>query len=379
MIMISSSSSRPPPLLLLDTGEGGGGGGGEGRSKTTTKMTTKASDSCISSDDDNDDDGIDTTIIIRRYVEETDRDQVHNLFRRGMESLLPTLTYNVITSSLFYVPVGCISLLVRWCCCCCVSSKSKFINISNDNSKKFISSMSMISRGSSSSSFLLLELLASFGVVILSSILLVHYTGFVLFNPYIQHSIDTDLSNIYDVYFKNGGTFLVAVETTTSTSSSSTTSSLNNRIVGCVAGEKKKKTQKKQQQQQPQEEDDQRRRQQQGQDEDDDDDGVYELRRMSVDSTIQRRGLGKKLIQALEKELKNVVVVGSKGGCQMKKMKKIYLTCSNLQHSAHHLYRKSGFVHVDTTFSKNSNAPYLFRNIVRFYRLEKYYYNCNKR
>ena len=336
LILISSSSSRPPPLLRLDTDEEGGA-----RSKTTPKTLTlpptMTSDSFTSNDtDENYDDGT-TTIVIRRYVDETDRDQVHNLFRRGMESLLPTLTYKVISSSSFYVPVGCISLLVRWCV-------SKFII--SDHDKKFIRSM----RGSSLS-FLLPEL-TSLGVI-LSSVLLVHYTSFVLFNPYIQHSIDADLSNINDVYFNNGGTFLVAVDTSSSTSP--------NRIVGCVAGEKK--TTKKQQ------EDDQQQQQQQGKD-DDGSNIIYELRRMSVDGTIQRRGLGKKLIQALENELFNVVG---------KTHPKIYLTCSNLQHSAHHLYRKSGFLHVDTTFSKNPNAPLLFRNVVKFYRLEKEYNNENKR
>jgi GNAT superfamily N-acetyltransferase len=108
------------------------------------------------------------------------------------------------------------------------------------------------------------------------------------FQGYVQNSIDTDLANIPSVYQKDGGCFLVAT--------------VNERVVGIVGGEFK-------------EEKDGKR--------------VYELRRMSVDSQIRGRGIGKRLIHRLEKELDRLSM--------------IFLTCSNLQLPAHALYKGQNF------------------------------------
>ena len=92
-----------------------------------------------------------------------------------------------------------------------------------------------------------------------------------------------------DVYNKDGGVFLVA--------------EMGNKVVGIVGGEFKEESA----------------------------DGArtYELRRMSVDSRVRGRGLGKRLVRALEETLD--------------RPSKLFLKCSNAQFAAHALYRGQGF------------------------------------
>ena len=103
---------------------------------------------------------------------------------------------------------------------------------------------------------------------------------------YIQQACESDLSNIQGVYFNTGGCFLVAIDT-----------SNNNQVVGTIAGEGK------------------------GENE-------FEMRRMFVDPAIHGRGLGKRLVQALEKELKG---------------RKMALATSTVQYAAHALYKRQGY------------------------------------
>ena len=80
---------------------------------------------------------------------------------------------------------------------------------------------------------------------------------------------------------------------------------------------------------------------------------------MSVVATLQKRGVGRRLIQSLEKELKP---------------SKVFLSCSSLQHSAHILYEKTGFV------LKEESRPVrslLYRNAMTFLKMEKKYDNNN--
>jgi GNAT superfamily N-acetyltransferase len=111
-----------------------------------------------------------------------------------------------------------------------------------------------------------------------------------MFTYYTTASCESDLSDIDGVYIKQGGTFFVA-----------TCSNDPATIVGIVAGEIKEN-------------------------------GQLELRRMSVSVKHHKRGIGSKLIKALEEFAK------SKG------INTIFLTCTSLQYAAHTLYRRNGFV-----------------------------------
>jgi ribosomal protein S18 acetylase RimI-like enzyme len=131
------------------------------------------------------------------------------------------------------------------------------------------------------------------------------------FGKYIHGALTGDLNDIPGVYQGSGGCFLVASDPADD----------SGRIVGMVGGEKKEE-------------------------------GRYELRRMSVDSSIQNRGLGTLLIQQLEKECTNA--------------SSIFLTCSNVQYAAHTLYRKCGF-----TIKNEFVFPLLGSKAFRIYQFEK--------
>ena len=106
------------------------------------------------------------------------------------------------------------------------------------------------------------------------------------FSSYVKQSLQDDLSNINKVYVESGGCFLVATNPNTGA------------IVGTVGGQGKGKH-------------------------------MFELRRMSVHPENQGTGLGKKLLQRLEKECKSG---------------KMTLTTTNIQYAAHFLYRRNGFL-----------------------------------
>ena len=146
-------------------------------------------------------------------------------------------------------------------------------------------------------------------VLLVTFMLSVLYAGlyvqcYFLFRQYVQYSLMSDMSNIPSVYQQHGGCFLVAVEVST------------NQVIGMVGGEFK-----------PNETSDGDK----GMDRRGGDDVVYELRRMSVDRRIQRRGLGRRLIRLLERTL---LQAG---------MTKLILTTSNLQYAGHALYDREGF------------------------------------
>jgi GNAT superfamily N-acetyltransferase len=207
-----------------------------------------------------------TTTKIRQY-ESKDQDQVLALFRKGMLSLVPKFTQNMILDPYVFVPVGGVAVLIK-------------IGVTKVLSFFF----PVDGKGYSQHNFLISSLpaLASTGFV-LTSFFFLYSISFNGMDKYVHHSIASDLSDISKHYLTNGGTFLVAED------------SLTGRIVGMVAGENK---------------------------EDDnivDSSGKFELRRMSVDTPFQRRGLGRQLVHCLEERLR-------KSGCTH-----LFLTMSSLQ------------------------------------------------
>jgi GNAT superfamily N-acetyltransferase len=148
-------------------------------------------------------------------------------------------------------------------------------------------------------------------VVILSLIWLGISKGF---ENFVRKALDDDLSAPEQIQFQYGGkgAFLVVVDPD------------SNRIVGMVGGRFVS-----------------------------DKDGlsVYELRRMSVDSTYRNRGIGLQLIAKLEDELK----------------RKSQITLVSLQRASNRLYERSGFVKpVHPTFRN-----WLVEQVSTFSRYEK--------
>ena len=145
------------------------------------------------------------------------------------------------------------------------------------------------------------------------------------------------------------GTFLVAQDTATG------------RIVGSVAGEDKSDTLV----------------------DDDDSDSqsfLFELRRMSVDASLRRRGVGKLLLQGLQdfliqqhhQQRQYRRSSSNSGSSSSSSSLTLFLTCSNLQYAAHGLYESNGFVKVkEVEYPLNSGGGWtalqsVFR--VWFYR-----------
>ncbi len=81
--------------------------------------------------------------------------------------------------------------------------------------------------------------------------------------------------------------------------------------------------------------------------------GVFELRRMSVHTQAQKRGIGQQLIRRLEHELGPT-------------KQQIYLTCSSVQYAAHRLYESMGFI-------KTKTRKYGKWQGIQFFRYEKNY------
>lgn len=190
-------------------------------------------------------------IVIRPY-HDFDREGVHSVFRAGMESLVPEATRLIVTAPAVSVALAALS--------------------------GFAGILARRTLGKAAG------YVAAIGTVLAGGGYIYRFTQKLL-DGYITKSIESDLSQIEQVYGKKGR-FLVAVDTTD-----------GNRIVGHVAGEPKE-------------------------------DGVYELRRMSVVLQRQRSGLGKRLIQQLEADLQP---------------RRMYLTCSSAQYAAHRLYERMGF------------------------------------
>ena len=83
--------------------------------------------------------------------------------------------------------------------------------------------------------------------------------------------------------------------------------------------------------------------------------GVFELRRLSVLTTIRKQGVAGRLIKKLEEHVKP---------------KKMYLSCSNIQNAAIKLYEKNGFRFV-RRFMRHTKL--LNRQAFHFSEYEKVY------
>jgi GNAT superfamily N-acetyltransferase len=209
------------------------------------------------------DEQVDDGITIREFRSE-DLDRVKFLFERGMRGLVPEMVKVLMT----------------------------FLLTSLSLKHPMIMTAPLLAWAWQASEFRDLALPVYFGVVMATHV--AWYAFFVyksreVFDGYINHSIETDLSSIPSVY--KGGSFIVATH--------------KDRVVGMVGGEFKEEESKNHGAR------------------------VYELRRMSVDSDMRGRGLGKRLIRHLEKELDQ--------------MSKMFLDCSNLQYPAHAMYGGQGF------------------------------------
>ena len=133
------------------------------------------------------------------------------------------------------------------------------------------------------------------------------------FVAYVTESIQTDLSNISQVYYsKSRGCFLVAIDDYTS------------EIVGTVGLENK------------------------GND-------IFELRRMSVDAQYRGQGIGRRLLVRLEQE------------CQKGK---ITLGTSSFMYAAHALYKKSGYRLIQSSPLDENGWHHHFSNL-ELYNFEK--------
>jgi len=288
---------------------------GVGASGTTNNNSTSATTSLNNHDDSC---TSDSRIVIRRYNPMYDRDQVHSIFVSGMESLVPVLHGAILRS-----PHVRLALTTYW-----VTLLASWLLGSGRRGGTTTRSSTAVTNGSVS---LPLLAVAASGTAVAAAAPVVGLYYYVLNNfrkGYIRSSIQSDLSDIENVY-GGKGCFLVAEDTE------------SKQIVGMVGGEHKKQQEK-----------DYANGYDNG-----DDDGVYELRRMSVLSSCQKRGVGRRLIRALESELHQPT--------------RLYLTCSSLQHSAHALYEKTGFV-LKTEFRPNlSNI--LYRNAISFLMMEKRY------
>lgn len=205
----------------------------------------------------------DTDTIIIRHYQDADKTQVHVIFRRGMLSLVPTLTKRIVTDPFFFLPLGSLA--------CMIQLGVKLLSASSSSRRS-----SSLSHNAATT--IVLPWLASTSFVA-ASVFLVYGIGRQALGRYIQSSIATDLSDIAGTYLSHGGTFLVAEQN-------------GGNIVGCIAGQYHQ---------------------------DDDTNKLFELRRLSVDAKMQRRGLGRRLVQGLEEELQ-------KSGCRH-----LYLATSSLQ------------------------------------------------
>ena len=253
-------------------------------------------------------------ILIREYVEATDKDQVIQIFVDGMLYAASFATTKALKAPQIFLPI------LSWAAV--VGSKVFSITASRRQSSS-----------SSASTFNIFYPFLSTAVF-----------GFLLpiggIHGYIQHewrnyikwSLGSDLANIDTVYKDKGGCFLVAVDRRSPSrilgtlggeikdqasfsedgclsvghdhkAPSSTTGS-------CSSAEKKSGEShgdiKKQK--------------------------VVELRRMSVDISCHKGGIGRRLVEFMHNRLKPDVA---------------FLTCSNVQYGAHRLYEKAGYVRSD--------------------------------
>jgi GNAT superfamily N-acetyltransferase len=251
--------------------------------------------------------------ILIRPFQEGDLEQVHDLFRRGLASLVPVMTRKIAFQPAFGAVIVLFAVVVNR-----VVAKATAVLLARISQSSTPSTATNLA-SQSGGILTMLPWIASMGAVVLP-LWFTNHGIHQAFGKYIQRSIDTDLSDIPGVYQKNGGAFLVAID------------SSSNKIVGMVGGENKSEEHA---------------------------DGVYELRRMSVDVKLQRKGIGRRLVESLEKEL-------------LPDCRQIYLTTSSVQAAAHVLYKRAGFVSAKTN-PIPSSALYLVREALTIYLFKKSY------
>jgi GNAT superfamily N-acetyltransferase len=133
-----------------------------------------------------------------------------------------------------------------------------------------------------------------------------HYRKTIKFlEDHTKQARETDLADIQGVYLKDGGSFLVAATP-------------SGKVIGMVAGEAKE------------------------------DNKTMELRRMSVDQTIQKKGVASRLVQRLQEDAKKAGFTN------------MFLLCSSAQYAAHGLYKKNAFDIVKTLPMMNGIKDYHF-------------------
>jgi len=199
-----------------------------------------------------------------RHFRDEDKEQVQGLFRRGIMSLVPSAFYRFARSPGYLLLAVSLGGTLAWA----LQAQIHF--------------------------------LITLFVVFLAMLILMYCICNNAFLGYVQYSIESDLSDIQNVYVKSGGCFLVAV-----VPDHDDGNDFKERIVGTVAAEGKGSHK-------------------------------FELRRMSVCQSMQGLGLGKALIRQLEKECKTGT---------------IFLTTSNVQYTAIALYSKYGFRRMPKTES----------------------------
>jgi GNAT superfamily N-acetyltransferase len=211
--------------------------------------------------------------IIIRDFEPKDLDRVKFLFRAGMVSHVPTLT-KLLTKHRLVTPDVAHPLVL--------SAPLLALTPRQSSSKDRVSSFIL---------YLGAALVSSLGWFAYHS-----YLSPKLFSGYISYSIDGDISDIPSVYQEKGGVFLVAVSTD------------SDMVVGMVGGEFKHKEEAGKDGLQRE---------------------VYEVRRLSVGPEARGKGLGSRLIQALQE--------------RVPAQSRMFADCSNIQPAAQRLYSKNGF------------------------------------
>lgn len=222
--------------------------------------------------------GSNDDIIIRDF-EPKDLDRVKYLFQAGMLSHVPTLT-NLLTRHRLATPHMAHPLVL--------SAPVLALVVPQKQSRSSKDSVSYLAASS---------LLLYLGAALASSLGWFAYHSYLspkLFSEYIEYSVNTDISDIPNVYQEKGGIFLVAVNKDT------------DMVLGMVGGEYKHKEVIAGSQR-----------------------DVYEVRRLSVGPEARGKGLGRRLMEALQER----VPAGSR----------LFADCSNIQPTAQRLYVKNGF------------------------------------
>ena len=243
----------------------------------------------------------DDHLLIRRINPETDLQAVHDLFRQGMLSVVPT-AFRIMVQAPIFLTVSSLTAI-----------------LTHGLTKRLVERMIQKQPPPSSSSSLLPHGMAWTASVLSVGGCLVMFRQFVahIFHQYIHNSLKDDLCRIPDVYLAGRGTFLVAVQKRTSTIIHRNEDETS--IVGCIGGQEHHSDQEN--------------------------DNVpllvFELRRMSVSDKCRRQGLGRKLVQTLEQHIIQACTANKK--TSPPPSIRMFLTCSNAQPAAHRLYESCGY------------------------------------